>query len=74
MNATWLSSIDNKAAQILNKQYSTIATQTYGLFYTSAKSLENKTEKELRPIEKDNYEKRPTLTAVSAGKGKLPSS
>lgn len=52
--------------QILNKQYSTISTQTYGLFYTSAKGLENKEDK--NGIKYDSR-KAPLLTAVSAGKG-----
>ena len=70
---TWLAQIDAKAAQILNKQYSTIGTQTYGLFYTSAKGLENKSEKEGKILskERDLYDKKPTLTTVSAGKGEL---
>lgn len=50
--------------QILNKQYSTIATQTYGMYYTSAKGLENKDDKV-----KFETRKTPLLTAVSAGKG-----
>ncbi len=66
-----MSQIDAKTSQILNKQYSTIATQTYGLFYTSSKSLENKSEKEGKQLkqEKDFFEKKPVLTAVSAGRG-----
>ena len=53
--------------QILNKQYSTASTQTYGLYYTSAKAIENKTEKALKLDQLS--EKRAPLTAVSAGKG-----
>ena len=69
----WLSQIDAKASQILSKQYSTIATQTYGLFYTSSKSLENKSEKEGKLLKQDKefFEKKPVLTAVSAGRGKF---
>ena len=62
-----MSSIDSKAMQIINKQYGTMATQTYGLFYTSAKSLENKEEKS--GSIKFESKKPPLLTAVSAGKG-----
>jgi hypothetical protein len=59
--------------QILNKQYNTTSTQTYGLFYTSAKGLENKTEKEEKTLklEKESRDRKPNLTAVSAGKGNL---
>jgi len=64
----WLNNIDSKAMQILNKQYSTISTQTYGLFYTSAKGLENKEDKLNSTISSQAY-KTPLLTAVSAGKG-----
>lgn len=60
----WLNSIDSKAMHILSKQYSTISTQTYGLYYTSAKGLENKEDKV-----KVETRKTPLLTAVSAGKG-----
>jgi hypothetical protein len=69
-NPAWLSQIDSKAMQILNKQYSTIATQTYGLYYTSSKAIENKTEKALKlEAAASAGEKRPLLTAVSAGRG-----
>lgn len=60
----WLNNIDSKAMQILNKQYSTISTQTYGMYYTSAKGLDNKEDKA-----KFETRKTPLLTAVSAGKG-----
>lgn len=53
--------------QILNKQYSTISTQTYGLYYTSAKAIENNTEKALKQETTDR--KSAPLTAVSAGRG-----
>ena len=69
-SSNWLSTIDSKAAHILNKHYSTVSTQTYGLFYTSAKSLSessNKSEKLM--LDKEFQERRPALTAVSAGKG-----
>lgn len=68
---TWLTHIDSKAMQILNKQYNTISTQTYGLFYTSAKGIENKTEKDGKflKIEQDSRDRKLNLTAVSAGKG-----
>jgi hypothetical protein len=68
---TWLTHIDSKAMQILNKQYNTISTQTYGLFYTSSKGIENQTEKEEKALklEKDSRDRKPNLTAVSAGKG-----
>ena len=58
--------------QILNKQYNTTSTQTYGLFYTSAKGLENKNEKEEKSLklEQESRDRKPNLTAVSAGKGK----
>jgi hypothetical protein len=48
-----------------------MATQTYGLFYTSSKSLENKSEKEGKLLKQDKefMERKPALTAVSAGKG-----
>lgn len=57
--------------QILNKQYNTISTQTYGLYYTSAKGLENKMDKEEKgmKLDKEFLDRRPALTAVSAGKG-----
>jgi hypothetical protein len=53
------------------KQYSSVSTQTYGLFYTSSKSLEQKSEKEERSLkmEREFFDRKPTLTAVSAGKG-----
>ena len=56
---------------MLQKQYSTISTQTYGMFYPSSKGIETKSEKEGRLIkqDKDFFEKKPVLTAVSAGKG-----
>ena len=53
---------------ILNKQYSSISTQTYGLYYTSSKAIENKTEKALK-FEVNSGEKKSLLTAVSAGRG-----
>jgi hypothetical protein len=64
--STWLSNIDSKAMNILNKHYETVSTQTYGLFYTSSKGIENKVSKERLGFT-DN--KRPALTAISAGKG-----
>jgi hypothetical protein len=53
---------------ILNKQYATMATQTYGLYYTSSKAIENKSEKALK-LENASGEKKSLLTAISAGKG-----
>lgn len=69
--AAWLSHIDSKANHILNKEYATVSTQTYGLYYASAKSLENKYDKEEKTLrmEREFLEKRPPLTAVSAGRG-----
>lgn len=71
--STWLSHIDSKVNHILNKEYSTVSTQTYGLYYASSKSLETKHEKDEKYIrmEREFLEKRPPLTAISAGKGKL---
>jgi hypothetical protein len=66
---TWLTNLDAKTAQLLNKQYSTASTQTYGIYYTSSKGLENKSEKDAKTIDKEFLERRPVLTAVSAGKG-----
>lgn len=70
-NPSWLSHIDSKAMHILNKQYNTISTQTYGIYYTSAKGLENKSEKDEKGLKLDReyLERRPALTAISAGKG-----
>ena len=68
---SWLAQIDSKAMQILNKQYNSTSTQTYGLYYTSAKGIENnnaKQEKALK-IEKEYQDRKPALTAVSAGRG-----
>ena len=69
--SAWLAQIDSKAMQILNKQYSSTSTQTYGLYYTSSKGLENKTAKEEKAlkIEKEFSDRKPALTAVSAGRG-----
>lgn len=68
---SWLSNIDSKAMSILNKQYSTISTQTYGIYYTSSKGLENKLEKDDKGLKLDRefLERRPALTAISAGRG-----
>ena len=68
---SWLSNIDSKAMSILNKQYNTTSTQTYGIYYTSSKGLENKLEKEEKGLKLDRefLERRPALTAISAGRG-----
>jgi hypothetical protein len=63
----WMNQIDAKALQILNKQYSTASTQTYGLYYTSSKAIENSAEKVMKNESTDA--KRPPMTAVSAGRG-----
>lgn len=66
-----MSHIEHKASHILNKEYSTVSTQTYGLYYASSKSMEakqDKSEKYLK-MEREFLEKRPPLTAISAGKG-----
>lgn len=55
--------------QILNKQYNTVCTQTYGIYYTSSKGLENKSEEKGLKLEKDFLDRRPALTSISAGKG-----
>jgi len=70
MATTWLNT-DSKTMQTMYKQYETIATQTYGLYYPSSKRIDNtgeKMEKSLK-IEKEYHDKRPLLTAISAGKG-----
>jgi hypothetical protein len=48
-----------------------VSTQTYGLYYTSSKGLDNKYEKEEKnlKIDREYLEKRPPLTATSAGRG-----
>jgi hypothetical protein len=66
----WLTQIDAKSYSILNKQYSTASTQTYGLFYTSAKGLENKSDKiRAQNPNSSKFESKPALTAISAGQG-----
>ena len=68
-NSTWLTPSD---FSYNGKYYSTVSTQTFGIFYTSAKGLDVKTEKEEKQVEveKKLHDKKPLLTAVSAGKGK----
>jgi hypothetical protein len=50
--------------QLFNKQYNTISTQTYGLFYTSSKGIENKIEKKEGSSKFDTKPSR-----ISAGRG-----
>lgn len=67
-NSTWLTPND---FSYNGKHYSTVSTQTFGIFYTSAKGLDVKTDKEEKQVEAEKklHEKKPLLTAVSAGKG-----
>ena len=55
------------------KPCNTIATQTVGLFYPSTRGMEKEKEKEDEKLayEKQMRDRRPLLTAVSPGKGKL---
>ncbi len=67
-NPTWLTPSD---FSYNGKYYNTTSTQTFGIFYTSAKGLEVKTDKEEKQVETEKklHDKKPLLTAVSAGKG-----
>ena len=62
----WISNIDSKSLQISNKQYNSTSTQTYGLFYTSSKGLDNENDKKEKSSSK-SLELKPT--AISAGRG-----
>lgn len=65
---TWLLASD---VMMPAKTSNTVSTQTFGIFYTSSKALENKTEKDEKLVETEKklHDKKPLLTAVSAGKG-----
>lgn len=61
---TWLAGLDSNNFQNLNKKYETVSTQTYGIF--CPRNTETKKDDK---NEKLAVEKKPLLTAISAGRG-----
>ena len=62
----WISNIDSKSQKTANKQYHTSSTQTYGLFYTSSRGLDNLTGRKNK-FSFEKLEKKPLF--ISAGRG-----
>ena len=71
MDAQWLPV--SSLLGVPPKPCNTIATQTVGLFYPSTKGMEKDKEREEEKLayEKQMRDRRPLLTAVSPGKGRI---